>query len=280
MPDLDVHERTASARRWADAWMDRLPPLAQRVVRRLLSRTVLLPASSLAFYGLISALPLLLLSLSAAERVFGPDVVGRLSTQATIMDARGVGQMITDVGGSAAAPSWVVILFALWPATAYGGGLRRAFVEARGDDEALSGLKGRGIGLLLVLVLPLVVVGGVPLTFLLAQLGGDGVPGILAGVALALVVGTLGATALNTLLYHVFTRGEHPLTTTIGVAASVAFLSSAFSLGFVAYVRVATLEERYGSGVLAMVMLFGVWLLVTNVLLLAGYHAILERDGE
>jgi membrane protein len=280
MPDLDVRGHAATARRWADARMDRLPPLAQRVVRRLLSREVLLPASSLAFYGMISALPLLLLSLSVAERVFGPNVVARLSTQATIMDARSVGQMITDVGSSAAGPGWLVILFALWPATAYGGGLRRAFVEARGDEEALPGLKGRVIGLLLVLVLPLVVVGGVPVSFMLAQFGGDGIPGILAGIALALAVGTLGATVLNTLLYQVFTRGDHPLRTTMGVASAVAFLSSAFSLGFVAYVRVATLEDRYGSGVLAMVMLFGVWLLVTNVLLLSGYHAILEQDGD
>src|SRR5690606_1253683 len=180
--------------------------------------------------------------LSAAERVFGPELFGRLSTQATIMGARSVGEMITDVGSSAASPGWLVILFALWPATAYGGGLRRAFMEARGEEETLSGLKGRVIGLLLVLVLPLIVVGGVPVTFMVAQLGGDGTAGLLAGVGLALLVGTLGATLLNTLLYQAFTSGDHPLRTTVAVAATVAFLSSTVSLGFVAYVRVATLE--------------------------------------
>lgn len=265
------------ARRRVQAWLDRLPPTPTRVVRRLRDRQVLLAGSSLAFYGLISALPLLLISLAVAQRLLGPDTVRQLGETASATQARGAGRILTDLTGAASAPGWWIYVLALWPATAYGGGLRRAFVEANRDQEALPGLKGRGIGLLLVLVLPVLLVAGIPLTFSLTHMGGGLLP-TLGGLALGLGGGVVAGTLLNTLLYRVFTSEHFGWRVTVGTAVVVATLTSLLSLGFVAYVRLATLEQRYGSGVLAMVMLFGVWLLAANVLLLAGYHALVELE--
>lgn len=261
-------------------WASRLPGPAQQLVGRLADRAVLLPASSLAFYGLVSTLPLALISLSVVDNLFGADALSNLGQGASRSDVEGAGDIVWGVSSAARSPGWWVYLVTLWPATAYGGGLRRAFLEARdGEHESLPGLKGRAIGLLLVLVLPLVVLGGVPLAFALSRLGSDGAGGAALGIALALVGGTVVGTVLNTLLYKVFTVDDLGWRTTIPVAALVGVLTSAMSLGFVVWVRVANLDQRYGSGALALFMLFGVWLLVVNVLLLAGYHAILEVDG-
>ena len=256
--------------------MDGLPPGPARVLGRLLDRRVVLVASSLAFYGLISALPLLLVSLTAAEWVLGPDAVRRLAQQATRTDARGVAQILLDVGGGTGGPAWWAYLFVLWPATAYGGGLRRAFMEAHGDEETLPALKGRAIGLLLVLILPLVVLGGIPVAFVLTRLWEGGLVGTFAGLGVGLLGGVVAGTLLNAVLYQAFTSEDLGWARTLPTAAVVATATSLMSVGFVEYVRLATLEQRYGSATLAMVLLFGVWLFAVNVLLLAGYHAILE----
>lgn len=258
-------------------WLDRLPSTLTRVVRRILSRQVLLAASSLAFYGLISALPLLLISLELVDRVMGPDTVRQLAERLSGSDVRDAGQLLLDLSGGASSGWWIYVL-ALWPATAYGGGLRRALMEARGDTEALPGLKGRAIGLLLVLVLPAVVMLGIPLTFTLIRVGGQGLWGGAASIGLALGGGIVAGSLLNTLLYQGFSSEALDWRSTVGTAALVAAVTSVTSLGFVAYVRTTALEQRYGSGVLALLMLFGVWLLVVNVLLLAGYHAIVELE--
>ena len=278
MPDVDVREAVRPAKRRLQAWMDRLPPGPSRVVARLLDRQVLLAGSSLAFYGLVSALPLLLISLSITERLLGPDTVRQLGDQAMSQQARGAGRILMDVGSAAASPGWWIYVLAIWPATAYGGGLRRAFMEAHGDEEALPGLKGRAIGLLLVLVLPVVVLGGIPLTFVLAHLAGQGVLGTIGGLVVAVIGGAVAGTALNSVLYHAFTSEDLGWRRTLPTAGVVATLTSLMSLGFVAYVRFADLEVRYGSAMLAMVLVFGAWLLAVNVLLLSGYHAIVELE--
>ena len=278
MPDLDVRQAVEPVTRRLRSWMDRLPPGPARVVARLLDRQVLLAGSSLAFYALVSALPLTLLSLTLADDLFGPEAVRQVSQQLTASEARGAGRMLMDVSSAAQSPSWVIYAFVLWPATAYGGGLRRAFMEANGDRETLPGLKGRAIGLLLVLVLPVVLIGGIPLTFVLTRLAGDGLAGTLVGVALAVVGGAVTGTLLNTLLYHAFTSEDLGWRRTVPTAALVATLTALMSLGFVVYLRFADLEQRYGSEVLATVLLLGVWMLAVNVLLLAGYHAIVEYE--
>ncbi len=278
MPDVDVREAVRPVTRRLTSWLDRLPPGPSRVVTRLLDRQVLLAGSSLAFYGLVSALPLLLISLTFAERLFGPDTVRQLSQQAISQQARGAGRILMDVGGAVTSPGWWIYVLAIWPATAYGGGLRRAFMEAHGDEESLPGLKGRAIGLLLVLVLPVVVLGGIPLTFVLVHMAGQGALGTIGGLAVGVVGGAIAGTALNSILYHAFTSEDLGWRRTLPTAAVVATATSLMSLGFVAYIRFADLEHRYGSAMLAMVLVFGVWLLAVNVLLLSGYHAIVEFE--
>lgn len=263
-------------------WLDRLPPSGRRVVRRLWTREVMLAGSSLAFYGLVSALPLALLSLAAVEAVVGRQAVQQLSQQASASPGSGVGTVLSELARAAAAPGWGIVLLALWPATAYGGGLRRAFIEARGEREPLPAIKGRIMGLLLVLLLPIVLMAGIPLSFALSRLGGEGLLGTLAGTVLALVGGGLVATLVATLLYQAFTTADFGWRTTVLTAATVGGATSLMSLGFAAYLRLADLEQRYGSGVLGLVLVVAVWLLAANVLLLAGYHALLahERPSE
>ncbi len=63
-------------------------------------------------------------------------------------------------------------------------------------------------------------------------------------------------------------------------AALTAVVTAVFPLGFVVYLRLGDTEGRFGGGVIAVVLLLGLWLFVANILLLAGYETILELDDE
>lgn len=136
------------------------------------------------------------------------------------------------------------------------------------------------IGLGMVLMLPVVVLGGIPLMFLLSTLVGDGVVETVLGWTLALVVGTFVATALTTALYHAFSPESLGLRESLTGAAVTAVVTTVFSLGFVVYLKLGNTEERFGGGVIAVVVLLDLWLFVANVLLLAGYEAVLQLEDE
>ena len=272
----------AKATEAVDAVDRHLPAPFGGIVRRLVDREILLQASSLAFYGLVSALPLLIIAFAVAGAVTGDGTLQRFVDSIARSQAgpQGLGRVIDQLVSSSRSLSWVMLVFTLWPATAYGSGLRRAFRHAADEDTGFAGLQGRLMGLGLVFALPLVVLGGIPLVFFLTSLGGDGalarVMGWLLAVGGASIVGAL----TTTLLYQAFAPGDLGWRDTARGAAVTALTTSVFSLLFVIYLNVGKVEQRFGGGTIGLIIMLGVWLFVANVLLLAGYHAVLELDGE
>ena len=270
--------REQAPRSLLDPFRERIPEPLQGTVGRLLGRDILLAASSLAFYGLISLLPLLLIAFWLVDGVAGSDTVRRFTVQTMQSGSPAMGSFISQMTANSGSLSWVTLLAALWPATAYGGGLRRAFVRTTGDEEELPGLRGRLIGLGLVFALPTLVLAGVPLTFVLVGVTEDGGWGIVLGWGAALLAGVGVGTGITTLLYRAFAPGKFGLRQTFQVAALVAAVTTVFSLAFVLYLRVGSVTERFGGPTTGAVVLMGVWLFVTNVLLLAGHQALVEAE--
>lgn len=255
----------------------RLPPRARRFTERLADREVLLAASSLAFYGLVSIMPLLLLAFAAAGEVFGPESLERFRAGAP---SRGANLFIGQLTRVSSSVTVVTVVFSLWPATAYGGGLRRAFREMSGEDEELSGLRGRGRGLLMVLVLPVIAIAGIPVTYLLTGLTGDGALATGLGWLLAVAGGAAVGAGLLTGVYRVFAPVRLELRPTMAGAGLAAAAIAVLSLGFVVYLRYAATMDRFGGPVIGMVILLGVWMFASNIVLLAGYTAAQQLDGE
>lgn len=253
-------------------------PLAG-TIRRIANRDILLQASSLAFYGLISALPLLIIAFAVVGAVSGDGTLDQFSASVSRSGPSGTGRIVDQLVTSARSLSWVTFLFAIWPATAYGGGLRRALEHASGNDADLAGLRGRLLGLGLVLALPLLMLGGIPLMFVLTNLSGDGTVATAVGWLLAGTAGALVGTATTALLYQAFAPADLGWSETLRGAVLAAVAAALFSLLFVAYLNVGDIEQRFGGGTSALVVLLGLWLFVANVLLLAGYHAVVAMDG-
>lgn len=256
-----------------------LPAPLGEVFRRITHRDVLLQASSLAFYGLISAMPLLIIAFAVVGAVSGDGTLERFASSVSGSGPSGTGQIVDQLVGSAESLSFFTLLFAVWPATAYGGGLRRALHHASGDDDPdMAGVRGRLLGLGLVLTLPLLVLGGIPLMFVLTNLAGDGAFAAVLGWLLAGVAGVVVGTLTAALLYQAFAPEEIGWSETIRGAGLTSVATTFFSLGFVAYLNIGNVEERFGGGTTALVVLLGLWLFVASVLLLAGYQAVLAMD--
>jgi membrane protein len=265
---------------WIRAVDEWLPRRVSGLVHRLADRELLLTASSLAFYGVVSVLPLLLLSFAAVEAVAGPQTLQSFVERAAGSGPEGTGAFLEPLLAGGGSLTFATVLFTLWPATAYGGGLRRALTRATELDEQASGTRGRVLGVGLVLVLPVLLLAGIPMMFVLSTLAGSGSLGLAAGWAAALAVGGLLGTVLTTLVYQAFAPASLGWRETVAGAAVSAGATAAFSLLFVVYLDVANIEERFGGGATAVVVMVGLWLFVANILLLAGYQTVLELDEE
>jgi membrane protein len=273
-----VRDRALGVVRSVDGW---LPDRLSRLTRRLADPGLVLSASSLAFYGLVSAMPLLLIAFAFVEAVAGDEALRNFADQVAEQGPEGSGEFVDQLVDSGGSFGFVTLLFSLWPATAYGGGLRRALSRHSEDAESASGLRGRLLGLSMVLVLPVIVLGGLPLMFLLSTLAGNGGVETALGWTLALVGGTVVAAALTTALYHAFSPESLGWRESLTGAAVTAIVTAVFSLGFVIYLELGDPEDRFGGGVIAVVVLIGLWLFVANILLLAGYETGLElEDGS
>ena len=274
---VTVKQRALGLLRMIDGW---LPDRLSRLAHRFADRDLLLSASSLAFYGVVSALPLLIIAFAFVEAVAGEDALRGFADRVAEQGPEGSGQFLDQLVDNGGSFGFATLVFTIWPATAYGGGLRRALTRQAENGESASGLRGRLLGLSMVLVLPVVVLAGIPMMFVFSALVGDGVVEAALGWALALVAGTLMATVLTTALYHTFSPESFGLRESLTGAAVTAAVTAVFSLGFVIYLELGDTEERFGGGVIAVVVLLGLWLFVANILLLAGYETVLELEDE
>lgn len=267
-------------RGWLVALRDRLPRRVRTVVVGLGDRDILLAGSSLGFYGLVSLLPLLLLAFALVGNVAGQESLDRFVRETAQNGSVGVASLVGQLSSSSSSLSWLTVLAVLWPATAYGGGLRRALTHASPGEEELPGLRGRLLGIGLVFTLPILILAGVPLMFVLVRIGEDGLGGALLGGLLGFVAAVVVGTLMTALLYQVFAPEGLAWRESVAAATLVSAITAAWTLGFVLYLRIGQVEERFGGGTVGAVVLMGIWLFVSNVLLLAGYHALVQFEDE
>ena len=232
---------------------------------------VLLYAAALAFYALVSIMPLAIVSLWVGSLVVGDSKVEQLGRTLAQVLPEGVGidkavARVAEVGSTLGATA---VIAALWPATAYGAGLRRAFVRLNGRNEKAEGFRGRA--LVLLLLLPVFVLGTLLGAFAMTAIFGDGFARVV-GWALALALAFVGAGVALLAIYRMFPieplSGRALWGATAIAAAGIAVISVAFAVGIGLG---ANFKEHYAISGLAAIVLLGVWLFASNAMLLAAY---------
>ena len=236
----------------------------------------------MAFYGLISVAPLVVVALWITTLLVGEAQVQEVGDDLARLapPALGVDRALERVAELGTTVGLVALVAALWPATAYGSALVRVLDRLDGDRGS-TGLRGRGAALLLVGLVPVLVLGSLAAGYVGAAALGDTGAEIAIGLALSLALSFTATVATVAIIYRVFPQHPPgwpaPLRGALVAAASI----SSLSVAYIAYLRLgANFEQRYASDALAAVVLLGVWLFAANTALLVGYRVACRRAGR
>lgn len=235
----------------------------------------------MAFYGLISVAPLVVVAMWVSTLLVGDaqvqqvgDELARLAPPALGVDV--AFQRVSELGTTF---GLLAVAAALWPATAYGAALVRVLDRVGGDREA-TGLRGRGAALLLVCLVPVFVLGSLVAGYVGAAALGDSGVELAVGLAFSLALTFTATVVTVAMIYKVFPRNPPEWRATLRGALVAAGCISSLSVAYVAYLRLGVnFEQRYASDALAAVVLLGVWLFAANVALVSGYR-VARRIGS
>lgn len=233
-----------------------------------------LHSAALAFYGLVSVAPLVVVALWATTLVVGANQVGHVADQLARFapPALGVDRALQRADDLSTTLGLLAVVAALWPATAYGAGLVRVLDRIAGDQEGTR-LRRRGAALLLVCLVPVAVLGSLVAGYAGAATLGDSPAEVGVGLGLGLILSFAATVAAVAAIYKIFPRTPPGWRATFRGALVAAGSIAILSVGYVAYVRLgADFERRYASDALASVVLLGVWLYAANIALLVGYR--------
>lgn len=259
----------------------RLPKVAREMIERSRGQDLVLYASGLAFYAMVSIAPLTILTIWVASVVLGDQRIQALAGAVKDVTPGGIGadSAITNIARAGISAGLPAAIAGLWPATAYGSGVARAFLHL--SPKRTSTFKGlRGRGLLLIGLLPLFVLGGLAGSFLgTAILGNGGLQRVL-GIVLALLTGFVGVAGATILLYKIFPPDPVSWKAALKGTAVAAGGISILSLGYTMYIsRLPDLSDRFGGAGLGGLVLLAVWLFLSNILLLVGFQFALETKN-
>lgn len=274
-----VRRRVRALRHRLGRGYERVPEPARRLLAWLRSPEFVTTSASLAFYAMISLPPMVLLGFWIAgwfvdaERLqdLGDEVTSRAPDELPVTD------VVTALIDVAAQTGPLAAVAAIWPATTYGAALARGFSDiAPKSDRRIRGWKGRLLALVIIAALPFAVFSGLATLYLVPRLLG-------AGSWLQVVLGlgavvTLGA--LIALVYGLFElRETRWQDVALGASTAVALIALT-TAGYLVYLEYADFTQRYGPTALATAVLLGLWLLLGNAALLAGYRVMSRRAGS
>lgn len=271
-------QRLEQVRGAAESARGRVPEPVMKIWRWLSGAEFYLTSSSLAFYALISLPPMSLIALWAVSGFVDVDVLRQLGDEVSegAPDEFEIGEVVAGLIETATSVGWVSVVTALWPASAYGAALAKAFgMIAPEAEREVQGWKGRLLALVLIAVLPLVVFAGIAVAFVVPQLlDVDGLAFQAMLVAAAALVYFLVVLAIYALFQ---VRDETTLDLVVGAALATGG-QAVLTVGYLLYLVVgADFEETYGQTALAAVVLLGLYLLFSNAVLLSSYRYVLRR---
>ena len=255
-----------------------LPRPVGDVVERARQDDVFLHAAALAFYALLSAVPMVIVLMWVTSALIGEQEVRGLARAigGFAPESLGAEQAFQRVAETGTRLGAISLLLAMWPASAYGSGLARAFERlSPRRDHRMKGLRGRALAL--VVLLPLLSVGSLLAAYAGTRLVGDGPVLQAVGLVIGLLTGFVGAAAASAVIYLVFPQerlgGKALLKGTVFTATGVSVLSAVLVL----YLNVgANFQEHYATSGIAGLVFLALWLFLSNALLLVGYRVALE----
>lgn len=268
-------EGVGDARSRAMGWLGERFPRTRDLVRRLAGHDILFSASGLAFYALVSLAPSVIVVLWITSLFMGDQRVHRFANELgnAAPQSIGVDQIVRSVAQRGTSLGLLAAVTGLWPASAYGAGLTRAFNRVADGKYELPGLRGRV--LLILIVLPLSTIGALVVSYLGTTLVRSTVfHGVVTGL-LALGMGFVWIGAATLAIYRIFPPERLAWSAIARATLIAAGGTAALSALFVLFLDMgANFKEHYATSAIAALVLVGVWLYLSNALLLAGFRLV------
>lgn len=242
-------------------------------------------AAGASFFALLGVVPITLIGLRVAAAVIGPDAVaaGMETAIGGLPGGHGTPDALRTLTATALNLSWLQTIVALFPASLYGEGLRRAFLQlSPRRSERLTGWRGR-LGVLPVVALaPLLVLAVLASAPVAAPLYAAGGGSLLLGVLLAFHVVWIGVSMALVLVYRLVAAGRVGLRALLWGGFGTGSFLAGFLQGFLLFLAIPVEWSLPFGGlpVFGAVVALALWLYLVHVLVLVGYRLTLVLDGR
>ncbi len=262
--------------------MSMLSKLAAGARRTFPGTDLALWAAGATYFGVIGLVPLALSSLWA---------VGALVGHQTVIDAmeaaigglpagHGTPEALRTLTSVALSMSWVQALIVLFPASLYGEGLRRAFVQMSAAPDTLTGWRGRAGLIGVAAVAPFLVLAVLATAHYVGPLYSGGGWSLVWGVVVAFHVVWL---AVSTALLGVFALiGPGRIGwQALGIGAfSTGAIVAGFLQGFVLFLAIPIPWSAPFGGmpIIGAVTALALWLYLLHILVLCGFRLTVVLD--
>jgi membrane protein len=257
--------------------------LVRAAIRTFPTSDLALWAAGATFFGVLGLVPLALVALWSAAKLVGPDqVIAGMDTAVSGLPAgHGTAAALHVLTRTAVGMSWLHALVALFPASLYGEGLRRAFLQLSPQQDRFTGWRGR-LGLLVLVaaapVLVLALLGTSPVVAPLYSAGGNR---LLLGIVIAFhVVWVLVSTAL-VLIFRFVAAGRIGRRALFAGGFGTGAVLSGFLQGFLLFLAIPLDWSTPFGGlpVFGAVAALAFWLYLLHIVVLVGFRVTLVLGG-
>jgi membrane protein len=262
--------------------MSRLRDLAAGARKTFPGSDIALWAAGATYFGAIGLVPLALVSLWVVGGLVGPDALTSAMEEAIggLPSGHGTPEALRTLTSVALSMSWLQALVVLFPASLYGEGLRRAFVQMSSASDTLTGWRGRA-GLLGVATaapfLVLAVLASAPYVGpLYAGTGWTLVWGVVVGFHVVWVTVSLALLGVFALIGPGRLCRRALLLGAFGTGAILA----GFLQGFVLFLAIPVSWSAPFGGlpVIGAVSALALWLYLIHILVLCGFRVTVVLD--
>ena len=262
--------------------MSRVRRLASEVRRTFPGSDLSLWAAGATFFGVIGIVPLALVSLWAVGALAGHDAVTAAMDSAIggLPDGHGTPQALRTLTSVALSMSWLQALVVLFPASLYGEGLRRAFVQMSAAPDTLTGWRGRAGLLVVAAAAPFLVLAVLATAPYVAPLYDAGGWSLMWGIVVAFHVVWLTLSTALLGVYGIIGPGRlrwRPLA--IGAFGTGAIVAG-FLQGFILFLAIPIPWSAPFGGlpIVGAVSALALWLYLLHILVLCGFRVTVALD--
>jgi len=240
-------------------------------------------AAGATFFGLLGVVPMALVSLWSAAALVGPDhLVASMATAVSgLPGGHGTPEAVRVLTETAVRLNGWQVLVALFPASLYGEGLRRAFRQlSPTGGERFLGWRGR-LGLLPVIAagpaLVLLLLAAAPVVAPLYRAGGGS---LALGVVIAFHVVWVAVSTALALVYRWVGGRRARLGPLLGAGFTAGAFLSGFLQGFVLFLAIPVEWSLPFGGlpIFGAVAALALWLYAFHLVVLLGYRLLLVLD--